>query len=83
MGVTEYPPSVKVVGRLAIDCDGSYAEGISEGPAALQSPQSNGRTGAPQPQCLIRPINSQFSYSRRSLELFNMFEVFPQKKLSG
>lgn len=30
MGVTEYPSSVKVVGRLAIDCDDSDA-GISEG----------------------------------------------------
>lgn len=38
----EYPLSVKVVGRLTIDCDDSYAEGISEGPDALQSPRSNG-----------------------------------------
>lgn len=42
MGVMEYPFSVKVVSRLAIDCNDSYAEGISEGPAALQCPQSNG-----------------------------------------
>lgn len=30
--------SVKVVGRLTTDCEDSYAEGISEGLDALQSP---------------------------------------------
>ncbi len=38
----EYPLSAKVVGRLTIDCKDSYAEGISEGPDGLQSPQPNG-----------------------------------------
>lgn len=42
MGRMEYPLSVKVVGRLAIDCEDSYAEGITEEPDALQSLQSNG-----------------------------------------
>lgn len=34
--------SVIVIGRLTIDCEDSYAEGISEGLDALQSLQSNG-----------------------------------------
>lgn len=42
MGRMEYPLSVKVGGRLTIDREESYAEGISKGPGALQSLQSNG-----------------------------------------
>lgn len=71
----EYPLSVKVVGRLTIDCEDSDDEGISEGPDALQSPQSNGYTHPTLP-CLISPMNSHFSYSNRTFkcstrEMFN------------
>lgn len=41
IGRMEYLSEI-VVGRLRMDCEGSYAEGISEGLNALQSLQSNG-----------------------------------------
>lgn len=65
----EYLLSVKVVGRLTIDCEDSYAEGISEGLDVLQSLQWINTTTAVSSLSLM---NSHFSYSRRSIELLNV-----------